>query len=196
LRLQPNPFYRRVGRALRLRRSLPAVWEGIVFRSVLLQFAKPEQIVDGIGASKSGGRWNRPGIRVLYCSLTPGGAAEESMRLFEAIGIQRQVVKPRVIVGIRYRLQAVIELKDLLRSIPGTTLNNLLQEDWQKVNSRGRETAGQAVGRALFNAKAEGLLAPSARVEGAINLVLFPENLQPGSRQAVLEQKEFRAWLK
>ena len=68
-------------------------WKGVVFRSVLLEFAKPEQIVDGVGAMKPGARWNPPGsIRALYCSLNPGTAAEESMRLFEVAGLKRASV--------------------------------------------------------------------------------------------------------
>ena len=112
MKLQPNPFYRRARQTVREHPSWQKAWSGGVFRSVLLEFAKPEQIVDGVGAMKSGARWNPPSsIRALYCSLNPGTAAEESMRLFEAAGLKRATVKPRLIVGIRYRLKAVVELQ-------------------------------------------------------------------------------------
>jgi len=46
---------------------------------VPLEFARPEQIIDGLGAMKSGARWSPPGsIRASYCSFNPGTAAEAS----------------------------------------------------------------------------------------------------------------------
>lgn len=164
-----------------------------MFRSVPLEFARPEQIVDGAGAMKSGARWNAPGsIHALYCSLNPGTAAEESMRLFEAAGLKRATVKPRLIVGIRYRLKAIIDLSQFVSAIPGVDLAELLAEDWREINADGRET----LGRALCDARVEGLLAPSARVPDAMNLVVFPGNLRRTSRQQVLEAAELKTWLK
>src|SRR5437588_3632057 len=131
-------------------------WSGVVFRSVPLEFANPERILDGLGAMKSGGRWNPPGsMRALYCSSNPGTAAEESMRLFEAAGLKRATVKPRLIVGIRYRLTAVVDLPDLVNTIHGADLAALMAEEWQKINARGKETPGQALGRALFRSGVE-----------------------------------------
>ncbi len=49
MKLQPNPFYRRVRQAVREPPSWQKSWSGIVFRSIPLQFAKPEQITDGVG---------------------------------------------------------------------------------------------------------------------------------------------------
>src|SRR3989442_8677030 len=197
MKLAPNPFYRRARQAVRQHPSWQKSWRGVVFRSVLLEFARPEQIVDGEGAMKSGARWSPPGsIRALYCSLNPGTAAEESMRLFEAAGLRRATVKPRLIVGIRYRLSAVIHLPKLVGAIRGANLAELMAEEWQKINAQGRETLGQALGRALFDARAEGFLVPSARVPDAVNLVVLPRNLRRTSRQQVLEESELKTWLK
>ncbi len=136
MKLHPNPFYRRVRAAVREHPAWQKAWSGVVFRSVPLEFAKPEQIVDGTGAMKSGARWNPPDVfGALYCSLNPGTAAEESMRLFEAVGLKRSTVKPRLIVGIRYRLKAVIDLPKLVSAIPGADLAELLAEEWQKINA-------------------------------------------------------------
>lgn len=197
VRLLLNPLYRRARLAIRGHASWQKPWSGVVFRSVPLEFAKPEQIVDGEGAMKSGARWNPPGsIRALYCSLRPGTAAEESMRLFEVAGLNRTVVKPRLIVGIRYRLQAVADLSVLVRGIQGVDLDELMAEEWQKINAQGRETQGQALGRALWDERAEGFLVPSARVPNAMNLVVLPSNLRSGSRQQVLAGEELKTWLK
>lgn len=196
MRLQPNPVYRRVRQAVREHPSWQKSWTGIAFRSVPLEFAKPEQITDGVGAMKSGARWNPPGsIRTLYSSLKPGTAAEESMRLFEAAGLKRAALKPRLIVGIRYRLKAVVDLPKLIEAIQGADLAELMAEEWPKINARGRETLGQALGRALFDASLEGFLVPSVRVPEAMNLVVFPRNLRRTSRQQVLEEPELRTWM-
>lgn len=146
---------------------------------------------------KSGARWNPPGLmRALYCSLKPGTAAEESMRLFELAGLKRATVKPRLLVGIRCRLQAVIELSKLVELISGARLDELMAEEWRTINARHRESLGQAVGRALSEAGVEGLLVPSARVAGATNLVVFPANLHRTSRQQVLETAELQKWMR
>jgi RES domain-containing protein len=128
--------------------------------------------------------------------LNPGTAAEESMRLFEAAGLRRATVKPRLIVGIRYRLSAVIRLPKLVNAIRGANLPELMAEEWQKINAQGRETLGQALGRALFDARVEGFLVPSARVPDGVNLVVFPRNLRRASRKQVLEESELTTWLK
>jgi RES domain-containing protein len=197
VKLRANPFYRRVREAVREGPIFPKTWCGVAFRSVSLAFARPEQIIDGVGAMKSGARWNPPGrMRALYCSLNPGTAAEESMRLFEAAGFRRKTVKPRLIVGIRYRLGAVMDLAALITTIAGANLPELMAEEWQQINAKGHETQGQAIGRALFNSKTEAFLVPSARVPDARNLVVFPRNLQPASRQEILEEEELKIWLK
>ncbi len=197
MKLRPNPFYLFIRRAFKIHPSWQNPWSGIVFRSVPLQFGKPEQIVDGMGAVKSGGRWNPPGtIRTLYCSLSAGTAAEESLRLFETVGLHRRSVKPRLIVGIRYRLHAVIDLPSVMEAISGPELAALMTEPWQQSNAHGRETKGQALGRALFSLKVEGFLVPSARLPDTLNLVVFPQNLRSGSQQEVLEPGDLKRWLK
>jgi len=136
MKLAPNPFYRRARQAVRQHPSWQKSWSGVVFRSVPLEFARPEQIVDGVGAMKSGGRWSPPGsLRALYCSFSPGTAADESLRLFEAAGLKRATVKPRLIVGIRYRLSAVIHLPKLVGRIRCANLLELMAEEWQKINA-------------------------------------------------------------
>jgi hypothetical protein len=117
------------------------------------------------------------------------------MRLFEKAGFKGATVRPRLIVGIRYRLGGVIDMHDLIPAM-GLDLPDLLAEEWQNVNAAGEETLGQALGRALFNSGVEALLAPSARVVDAMNLVLFPSNLLSTSAQEILEEAELKASFK
>ncbi|MDB6033514.1 MAG: hypothetical protein JWM16_3852 [Verrucomicrobiales bacterium] len=118
------------------------------------------------------------------------------MRLFEVAGLKRGSLKPRLIVGIRYRLRFVIDLTKVLAMVRFADLPELLEEGWQQLNEKGLESRGQALGRALFDSGVEGIMVPSARVVGAMNLVVFPENLLKSTQQTVLEQADLRAWLK
>lgn len=99
-------------------------------------------------------------------------------------------------MGIRYRLTSVVDLSDLIAAIRGVELAELMAEDWQKINQQGRETQGQALGRAIFNAGVEAVRVPSSRVRDAVNLVIFPRNLRLTSRQHVLEKRELQTWFK
>ena len=98
------------------------------------------------------------------------------------------------------RLAVAIDL-DLVRIIDLTVAENLeklsvteeeLREDWRKVQEQGFESFTQALGRALFEAKAEGLMARSARVENGINVVYFPENKRRGSSVRLPEARQLR----
>src|SRR5206468_2258276 len=68
-----------------------------------------------------------------------------------------------IIVGIRYRLTAVIRLPKLVGAIRGANLPELMAEEWQAINAQGRETLGQALGRALFDTRVEGFLSSPKR---------------------------------
>ena len=83
-----------------------------------------------------------------------------------------------------------------MRKQDGLRLEELLAEDWRKVNYAGHESQSQAFGRAAHDLGAEGLLVPSARVPEGSNLVYFPESV-PGSRNVdILGGEELERWLK
>lgn len=75
-------------------------------------------------------------------------------------------------------------------------LDELLAEDWRKVNDAGYESQTQAFGRAAHDVRAEGLLAPSARVRGAVNLVYFPESVLGSGKVEILGEDDLKRWLK
>jgi len=80
---------------------------------------------------------------------------------------------------------------EILQELPKLTKEEL-REDWRKVQEQGFESFTQALGRALFKAKAEGLMARSARVENGINVVYFPENKRRGSSVRLPEARQLR----
>ena len=100
-------------------------------------------------------------------------------------------------MAVTVKLRKVMELAGETKAGPaGVMLHELLTEDWRKVNDAGKESLSQALGRAAHKAGAEALLAPSAVVGGAFNLVVFVENLLPESAILIENQAELDRWLK
>lgn len=75
------------------------------------------------------------------------------------------------------------------------SLDDLLTEDWQKINTGGFENLSQALGKALWHCGFEGLIAPSARDRRGRNLVWFPEYLKHGSSVSITGKAELEKWI-
>ena len=132
----------------------------MIFRSVSPRYARPREILGGEGAYQAGGRWNAPGIYAIYGSLEPGLASDESFSfLLQHFGWQSRDVPPRMLVGIRASLRAVLDLTSLTDVHPPLDLEELLSEDWRKTDGGRKESCSQALGRAVTEL-AEGILTP------------------------------------
>jgi RES domain-containing protein len=102
-------------------------------------------ILSGHGAYQAGGRWNAPGIYAIYGSLEPGLAADESFNfLLRHFGWQSRDVPPRMLVGIRVSLRAVLDLTNLKSVLTPLDLGHLLLEDWRqnKWRAKGKPLSG------------------------------------------------------
>ena len=75
-------------------------------------------------------------------------------------------------------------------------LDELLAEDWRKVNDTGHESQSQAFGRAAHDTGAEAILATSVRAASGVNLVYFPESVLGPGKVQILGQEELERWLK
>jgi RES domain-containing protein len=142
-----------------------------------------------------GVRWNPRGVfRAVYGSLTPETAMGESLAHSRYSGLPPANDLPRVFVAISVRLQRVLDLTpgDARRALR-VARERMLTEDWRRARDRGDEALTQAIGRAAFEVGMEGLLVPSAQPEGGVNLVVFPENLQPGSSLSVQQSARLRS---
>jgi len=116
--LEPSPFYNDFRAIFSQNEEIFAPWSGVIFRSVSPRYARPSDILSGQGAYQAGGRWNAPGIYAIYGSLEPGLAADESFNfLLQHFGWQNRDVPPRMLVGIRASLRAVLDLTSLTMSI-------------------------------------------------------------------------------
>jgi hypothetical protein len=112
-------------------------------------------------------------------------AADESFNfLLQHFGWQNRDIPPRMVVGIRVSLQAVLDLTNPANVPDQLNLEELLSEDWRKMNGEQKESRSQALGRVVADL-GEGILAPS-RIRMGKNLVIYPRSLRPGSRIEVL----------
>ena len=66
-------------------------------------------------------------------------------------------------------------------------ITDILNCDWLSEQNGGREALTQAIARSAFENLAEGLVVPSARFRGGVNVVYYPSNRLPGTVIDVLD---------
>lgn len=192
MKVTANAAYPQFSKRLAARTELCTAWKGTVYRVTTLKHPHPEDILAGKGSYLNGGRWNAMGsYHAVYGSTTDTVAVRESCANAEYARIPYPTRTPRLVVAIDLALKRVLDLTQAsVRRDLGVTLKELRQEDWRKLQNQGFESLTQALGRAAFHAGAEGLLVPSARVAGGVNVVFFPQNLGPSSRAKVWEAEK------
>jgi RES domain-containing protein len=199
VKLISNPRYDIFVEELRKTKRCFSKWNGIAFRAAPLEFARLVKLLDGKGSFRFGGRWSAAGtFPAVNLSTTEDAALNEGSASFAYYKLPLADIKPKVIVGVRLKLGKVIDLTNPkgINKQPWLRLDELLAEDWRKVNDGGHESQGQAFGRAAHDVGAEGLLTPSARVADGVNLVYFPESVLGRSKVEILGQEELERWLK
>ncbi len=117
------------------------------------------QAASGEGARLYGGRWNRPGLRVVYASSSLALAAMETFVNLEPN------LKPLDLVSVS---------GDIPDGLPLATLDeDRLPRNWH--NSRN-ESLRQFGDRWIESNTTVGLLVPSAAVRGEWNILLNPQH--------------------
>lgn len=102
-------------------------------------------------------------------------------------GIPIEDAMPRTFVAVETRLKAVIDLRSgSVRRRLQFSLARTLDVDWRKEVRAGREPITQSIGRAAAEVGVEAMIVPSAADPKGRNLLVFPENLEPGSTIRVL----------
>ena len=199
MKIKPNPCYATFLAELKKFRGGFSRWEGLAFRAAPLEFARLAKLLDGQGSLKHGGRWAAAGtFRAVNLSTSKETALKESSANFTYYNFALSDVRPKVIVSVRLKLHRVVDLTNP-HGAGGQTwlrLEELLAEDWRKVNGAGHESQSQALGRAAHDAGAEGLLVPSARSRGGVNIVYFPDPAVATSTVEILGEDELQRWLK
>ena len=194
--MREHPRFSDLLRVIKAARPHIVPWEGRVYRAVELAWARPDYLTSGEGTHQHGGRWMHAGIvPVVHGALTEALAVKESRRAFAYYGILKPRSNPRVSVEIEVRLGLVLNLCPVENVFSYLTKDELLLEDWEKVNGKGQETLAQAIGRAAWKSGLEGLLVPSARDKRSRNLIWFPKSLRPASGCNISGKNELENWI-
>lgn len=158
-------------------------WKGDVYRFASLKYASSDDLVSGKGAIKYDGRWHPKGVcRVVYGSQDVETALAESLAKQRYYAISISSAMPMVVAVVRTELQHVLDLTDprvinVLREDTGA----MCRHDWRQEVAAGGVPLSQLVGQAAFAEKWEGMMVLSNALAGAINLVVFPDNLKKNS---------------
>lgn len=195
--IQPHPAYKRLLSCLKkARKELETDWQGPVYRCVELEWARPEYLISGEGTRHKGSRWMQPHYcKAVHAASTETIALKESRRVYDYYGILKPRNNPRVSVELIVQLSHLIDLTKLHRVIDSPTIQEMLSEDWEKLNARGNETIAQALGRAIRDLNFEGLIAPSSRDQRGRNLIWFPDNIRADSRIEIVGKEKLKQWL-
>jgi len=164
-----------------------AGFDGVVVRSVAIKYAGRDDFYSGVGAAKSGGRWNPLGVEAIYASLDVRTATEEAYQNFNTFGFSLTAIQPRVTAGAMVSLNKVLDLTSAkIRAALGFAKDELCDEDWRAIQQNGEESWTQTIGRGSVSAGFEGLIVPSARLRTGKNIVIYPENLGADSQIRIL----------
>ena len=123
----------------------------------------------------------------MYGSLTPRAALEEALAHYRYFGIPVHAAMPRMFVALEFDLCSVLDLTDgAVRRSMGISEKRLLECDWRAEAQVGKTPLTHEVGHAAHLVGLEGMLVRSAVDGSGRNLVVFVENLQPGSTLKVV----------
>jgi RES domain-containing protein len=193
--LKPNRAFVEFSRRLKEAREIFQPWKGTIYRVTTLKYREPRIILLGEGSYRNGGRWNAiESFRAVYGSVDDVTALKESKANAEYANLPYPFRETRLIVAVDVSLSRVVDLtaSDTLKALD-VTEEELHTEDWRKVQEQGFESLTQALGRAVFEARGEGLLAFSARVAKAINVAYFPHHKLRGSEVRLCQAQELRS---
>jgi RES domain-containing protein len=130
--------------------------------------------------SRRGGRYNPPNVfEALYIADNPTNALleVEALRITDQglVGVQQ---KPLVILSLKYQLSVVLDLCDSNHQTAiGTTLEELTTS-WRDLNIQRQISTTQHIGMVVHTmGTIQALKVPSAKINGAYNLVVFPDRL-------------------
>ena len=163
-------------------------FDGDVFRFIHPQFSKPAGIVSGIGALHAAGRWNIAGsYRLSYTAVAPETALAEALAHVRYYNLPLSNALPRVLVALHLKASRVLDLTGAgIRRSLKLSLKDIFSCDWRNENMNMRESMTQAWGAVIAKAGLEAVIVPSTADSRGQNLLVFPENLLPGSEYNVV----------
>jgi hypothetical protein len=116
---------------------------------------------------------------------------EEAFQLASDFQLAPDDLMPRITCGIEWNLSSVLDLT--VADLPTwLKLSNWMRENFTKISFA---TICQAFGRAARNSGVAGVLCPSVRVKGGINLVVFRDRMRKAEVARVLGEAELKKYL-
>lgn len=163
--------------------SLDAGFNGDLFRFINPAYSKAADIVDGRGALHASGRWHCKGVaRLSYTAMSPQTALAETLAHANYYSLPTARALPRVLVALKLHARRVLDLRDgHARKILRLSTEVIQNLDWRAENQNRREAITQAWGGAFATAGFEAVIVPSAADPAGSNVLVYPENLRPGS---------------
>jgi RES domain-containing protein len=127
----------------------------------------------------------------VYGCLDPYTALFESLGTSTSYNVAVHERMPVVVVAIEASLTQILDCTDpRVRSRLRVSEQRMRDTDWQAVQDRGEEALTQAIGRLASELRLEALIVPSARLKNRINVVVFPNQLQPKSSLNIFNRSE------
>lgn len=190
--MKPDPRQKRLREHLKEHPLKVGAWSGFAFRSTSLRHGRSTQLLSGEGALTHAGRWNPPGkFRAVYLSLSPEASVAEVFQTAGKYGFAEGDLRPRLTAAVRVKLTRVADLRPDAKAVSAVcSLAELLGEDWRSAFDQARMTVSPTLGSLLASSGIEGFLVPSATGQGAGNMIIFNDNLQPGSSMEVCGANE------
>jgi RES domain-containing protein len=164
-------------------------WKGDVVRQSDPRWLSKPYRFTGVGSVLAGARWSVKWLMpTVYASTHPDTLHAEAYYKGRRYGWSRVDFKAQLIVGMHWELQAVVDLTsaNVLKAL-GVKRSDILACDWDAEQKAGREAVTQAIARAAFENFAEGLVVPSVRHHGGVNVVYYPPHRRDGSRIQTLD---------
>jgi RES domain-containing protein len=183
--------FRRLLQAMKAAAALARPWRGVAFRSAPPKWAAGREMLTGIGSMKSGARFNAPdSFPAVYRSTTPELAMIESLAYQRRAGVPIELAMPLVFKALSVDVQRSLDFSDIaaLRTL-GIATDQIRLEKWWLARACGEESLTQAIGRAACSCGVQTILAPSAHAtHQGLNVIIFPDNLEPPSELKVLRR--------
>ncbi len=184
----PHPESARLSRAIARCVPLSRGFSGIVYRAASVRRANATDLVAGMGAPVTGGRWTSPALcRAVYASLDETTALDESRQQNVRQGVQPWMALPLVLTALEVDLAHVLDLTDgPVRKRLEVSRNRMRLEPWFTIQNQGQEALTQAIGRLARQQGFVALLVPSVVRASAANIVIFPDRFKAPDRLAIV----------
>jgi RES domain-containing protein len=165
-------------------------WKGEVVRQSAPRYLSRPYRFTGIGSVFAGARWSVKSLMpTIYASTDPATLAAEANYKGLRYGWTAADFKAQLRVGMHWEIQAMVDLTStpMLRALK-VSKKEITACDWAAEQAAGREPVTQAIARAAFEHMAEGLIVPSARRAGGVNIVFYPSHRRDGTVIQTLDE--------